>query len=112
MLILFVPSSVVLQPWFYLTWLKRQKTSFLELNLTIQLVFFNFLHFRSFAYVTIKDRLPVILAKIADTVFRSKSWVKEEHGQVNELHSPCPLGLIMNGEHDASIQICKKAHQA
>ena len=38
--------------------------------------------FRSFAYVTIKDRLPVILAKIADTVFRSKSWVKEEYGQV------------------------------
>ena len=38
--------------------------------------------FSSFAYVTIKDRLPVILAKIADTVFRSKTWVKEDYGQV------------------------------
>ena len=44
--------------------------------------------FSSFAYVTIKDRLPVILAKIADTVFRSKTWVKEDYGQV---------GCLVNG---------------
>ncbi|KAK3092418.1 hypothetical protein FSP39_002588 [Pinctada imbricata] len=35
----------------------------------------------SFAFKTIKDRLPVILSKIADTVYRSKVKVKEENGE-------------------------------
>ncbi|XP_029652906.1 damage-control phosphatase ARMT1-like [Octopus sinensis] len=41
----------------------------------------------SFAYTTIKDRLPVILSKIADTLCRMKDKVKAEHGEkgCNEL---------------------------
>ncbi|KAL3874311.1 hypothetical protein ACJMK2_037343 [Sinanodonta woodiana] len=35
----------------------------------------------SFAYYTIKDRLPVILSKIADTVYRLKNTVREQHGE-------------------------------
>lgn len=35
----------------------------------------------SFAYLTIKDRLPVILSKIADSVYRLKGKIKEEYGE-------------------------------
>ncbi|KAL4237614.1 hypothetical protein ACF0H5_002328 [Mactra antiquata] len=35
----------------------------------------------SFAYPTIKERLPSILAKIADTTFRNKVQIKEKYGE-------------------------------
>ncbi|XP_013420082.1 protein-glutamate O-methyltransferase isoform X2 [Lingula anatina] len=35
----------------------------------------------SFAYETIKDRLPVILAKTVDAVHRLKNDIKEQHGE-------------------------------
>ena len=38
--------------------------------------------FSSFAYLTIRDRLPVILSKVADTVYRKKTAVKDIHGEV------------------------------
>uniref|UniRef100_A0A8C7EHV6 Uncharacterized protein n=1 Tax=Nothoprocta perdicaria TaxID=30464 RepID=A0A8C7EHV6_NOTPE len=36
----------------------------------------------SFAYVTIKDRLPQILTKVIDTLHRHKNEFFEEHGEV------------------------------
>ncbi|CAK9803850.1 Damage-control phosphatase ARMT1 [Anthophora quadrimaculata] len=36
---------------------------------------------RSFAYITIKDRLPVILTKIIDTLSRNKENIAEKYGE-------------------------------
>lgn len=36
---------------------------------------------RSFAYITLKDRLPVILTKIIDTLSRSKESIAQRYGQ-------------------------------
>lgn len=36
---------------------------------------------RSFAYITIKDRLPVILTKIIDTLSRNKEDIAEKYGE-------------------------------
>ena len=36
-----------------------------------------------FAYPTVKDRLPVILTKVADTVCRMRPEVEEKHGEVS-----------------------------
>lgn len=36
---------------------------------------------RSFAYITIKDRLPVILTKIIDTLSRNKESIAEKYGE-------------------------------
>lgn len=38
--------------------------------------------YRSFAYVTLKDRLPVILTKIIDTFSRNKENIIEKYGEV------------------------------
>lgn len=38
--------------------------------------------YRSFAYITIKDRLPVILTKIIDTLSRNKENIAEIYGEV------------------------------
>ncbi|XP_062608304.1 damage-control phosphatase ARMT1-like [Saccostrea cucullata] len=35
----------------------------------------------SFAYLTIRDRLPVILSRVADTVYRKKLAIKDSHGE-------------------------------
>ncbi|XP_046571078.1 LOW QUALITY PROTEIN: damage-control phosphatase ARMT1-like [Haliotis rubra] len=35
----------------------------------------------SFAYLTIRDRLPVILTKVVDTVYRMKNKMKDESGE-------------------------------
>lgn len=37
---------------------------------------------RSFAYLTVKDRLPTILTKVIDTIHRNKDKFLEEHGEV------------------------------
>lgn len=37
---------------------------------------------RSFAYLTVKDRLPTILTKVIDTIHRSKDKIFEEYGEV------------------------------
>lgn len=37
---------------------------------------------RSFAYMTVKDRLPTILTKVIDTIHRNKNKFFEEHGEV------------------------------
>lgn len=37
---------------------------------------------RSFAYLTIKDRIPQILTKVIDTLHRHKSEFFEKHGEV------------------------------
>jgi len=42
--------------------------------------------FRDFAYPTVKDRMPVILTKVIDTVFRKKSHVKLEIGDVSKIN--------------------------
>jgi len=40
-------------------------------------------YFSDFAYPTVKDRMPVILTKVVDTVFRKKSQVSVEIGNVS-----------------------------
>lgn len=37
---------------------------------------------RSFAYLTIKDRIPQILTKAIDTLHRHKNEMFEKHGEV------------------------------
>ncbi len=37
-----------------------------------------------FAYPTVKDRLPVILARAVDTVYRMKQEIREKFGEVFE----------------------------
>lgn len=39
---------------------------------------------RSFAYLTVKDRLPTILTKVVDTIHRNKNKFFEEHGEVKK----------------------------
>ena len=38
---------------------------------------------RDFAYPTVKDRLPVILTKVVDYVYRLRTEVDEKHGEVS-----------------------------
>lgn len=40
---------------------------------------------RSFAYLTIKDRIPQILTKAIDTLHRHKSEFFEKHGEVRNV---------------------------
>ena len=40
-------------------------------------------HDRDFAYPTVKDRLPVILTKVVDYVYRLRTEVDEKHGEVS-----------------------------
>jgi len=40
-------------------------------------------YFSDFAYPTVKDRMPVILTKVVDTVFRKKAQVAVEFGTVS-----------------------------
>lgn len=37
---------------------------------------------RSFAYLTVKDRMPTILTKVIDTLHRNKDKFLEEYGKV------------------------------
>ena len=48
---------------------------------------------RDFAYPTIKDRLPVILSKIVDTVYRSRDEVESKYGEVS--HSSWDPGQVV-----------------
>ncbi|XP_060068420.1 damage-control phosphatase ARMT1-like [Ylistrum balloti] len=73
----------------------------------------------SFAYLTIKDRLPVILSKIADSVYRLKGKIKESHGEEgtedlkslagyiaklrNEVQTDKPVVPIQDGRTDVSV---------
>ncbi|XP_033735592.1 damage-control phosphatase ARMT1-like [Pecten maximus] len=73
----------------------------------------------SFAYLTIKDRLPVILSKIADSVYRLKGKIKEEHGEEgtedlkslagcisklrNEVQTDKPVVPIKDGRSDVCV---------
>ena len=49
------------------------------------------LYFRDFAYQTIKDRLPVILSRVADTVYRLRPEVEKTHGEVGGVLTHCGL---------------------
>lgn len=40
---------------------------------------------RSFAYLTIRDRLPTILTKVIDTIHRNKNKFFEEYGEVRHV---------------------------
>jgi len=53
-------------------------------------------YFSDFAYPTVKDRMPVILTKVIDTVFRKKAQVAVDLGTVSEVHFSC-LHLFVNG---------------
>lgn len=45
-----------------------------------------FIPSRSFAYLTVKDRLPTILTKVIDTIHRNKNKFFEEYGEVRICH--------------------------
>ena len=38
---------------------------------------------RTFAYLTLKDRMPLILTQVIDTVNRQEKVTAGDHGQVN-----------------------------
>ncbi|OWF38403.1 protein-glutamate O-methyltransferase-like [Mizuhopecten yessoensis] len=73
----------------------------------------------SFAYLTIKDRLPVILSKIADSVYRLKGKIKETYGEEgtedlksvagcisklrNEVQTNKPVVPIQDGRSDVPV---------
>lgn len=40
-------------------------------------------NYRDFAYPTVKDRIPVILTKIVDQLYRMKADAKEKYGDVS-----------------------------
>lgn len=42
--------------------------------------------YRSFAYLTVKDRLPTILTKVIDTIHRNKNKFFEEYGEVRIIY--------------------------
>jgi hypothetical protein len=44
------------------------------------------LHYRSFAYETIKDRLPMIVTRIVDFLARHRATIAQEHGEVSASH--------------------------
>lgn len=48
--------------------------------------------YRSFAYLTVKDRLPTILTKVIDTIHRNKNKFFEEYGEVR----------VVTDEHNSS----------
>ncbi|TSR99412.1 Protein-glutamate O-methyltransferase [Bagarius yarrelli] len=70
----------------------------------------------SFAYLTVRDRLPTILTKVIDTIYRNKNSFLEKHGQVgvdaekraisflskmrNELQTDKPLLLLSDSAED------------
>ncbi|GAB6020642.1 hypothetical protein CHUAL_003313 [Chamberlinius hualienensis] len=73
----------------------------------------------TFAYVTVKDRLPVILTKVVDGLVRNKTALMEKYGQEskeelktvinrlsklkNEMTTDKPLTDISDGRDDASL---------
>ena len=53
-----------------------------------------FLHFRDFAYPTVKDRIPAILTKVIDTLHQQKGTLKEKHGKVRKFQKSRSLTLF------------------
>ncbi len=51
---------------------------------------------RDFAYPTVKDRLPVILTKVVDYVYRLRTEVSETHGEVEQTCSTYTTVVVMN----------------
>ncbi|XP_002733588.2 damage-control phosphatase ARMT1-like [Saccoglossus kowalevskii] len=72
-----------------------------------------------FAYPTVKDRLPVILTKVIDTVYQYKNTAAEQHGEAgkedckfivsklselkNAIQTDKPLTVLADGRGDVSI---------
>lgn len=48
----------------------------------VSVFFFLFSPPSSFAYLTVRDRLPTILTKVIDTIHRNKNNFFEKHGEV------------------------------
>ena len=48
----------------------------------------------SFAYITIKDRLPVILSKIADSLYRNKEQIRDQYGDEGSEELKALIGKI------------------
>lgn len=44
-------------------------------------------NYRTFAYLTLKDRMPRILTQIIDTVNREEKNVAKEHGEVSSMQT-------------------------
>jgi len=53
-------------------------------------------YFSDFAYPTVKDRMPVILTKVIDTVFRKKSDIRLEFGEVSEVDVESRIILFLH----------------
>ncbi|XP_053405223.1 damage-control phosphatase ARMT1-like isoform X2 [Mercenaria mercenaria] len=71
----------------------------------------------SFAYPTVKERMPSIVARVADTAFRSKSWIKEKYGEdgshdlkslagcVSKLRNEMMTGKVLVPIHDGRSDV-------
>lgn len=58
----------------------------------------SYVSYRSFAYITIKDRLPVILTKIIDTLCRNKENIAEIYGEVKHTFEDLKIHLIESSD--------------
>lgn len=65
---------------------------------------------RSFAYLTVKDRMPTILTKVIDTLHRNKDKFLEEYGKVGFARTICRLSHVTwsyMGDHGSCRHILK-----
>lgn len=46
---------------------------------------------RTFAYVTVKDRMPRILTQVIDTVHKEEGRMKEQYGEVSYVSISSPI---------------------
>lgn len=67
----------------------------LDFAFVIELLNCCWLIFSDFAYPTVKDRMPVILTKVIDELYRMKTIVKESHGEVSTAMYLLDIGHII-----------------
>lgn len=60
----------------------------------MQMIFFS-LYCRSYAYVSIKDRMPVILTKVIDTICQKKNEIIYVYGQVILLFKQYQYSIVL-----------------
>jgi len=78
--------------------------SYVYFSLNYRTMYSENVHFSDFAYPTVKDRMPVILTKVIDTVFRKKTDIRLEFGEVSKVDLQSCIILFLH--HDC-ICTCK-----